>query len=219
MPFAVTGMTPADELHFRARHPDAPVIMRAVHSWARHASFPSVAVLDPAPGDLGSRPGPGARRFGGPGRLATAGLCLGRLRRRRRERPDREPGRIRRDDGVRGPDPHPHRRPARDHRQGRARARRRRPGDQHPRQGRAGGGRRQAKALAAALLAAYPSPLAPAFPPDLARGQALYQEQCAVCHGVTGRADGEAPRAWIPRPSPSLTSSAPASAACSASIR
>ncbi|MBY0254496.1 MAG: cytochrome c, partial [Methylobacterium organophilum] len=58
----------------------------------------------------------------------------------------------------------------------------------------------QAKALAAALLAAYPSPLAPAFPPDLARGQALYQEQCAVCHGVTGRADGEGAQGLDPAP-------------------
>nr|WP_292047249.1 MULTISPECIES: cytochrome c/FTR1 family iron permease [unclassified Brevundimonas] len=48
----------------------------------------------------------------------------------------------------------------------------------------------RAKALAGAVLAAYPSPLAPSFPPDLARGATLYAEQCAVCHGVTGRADG-----------------------------
>ncbi len=48
----------------------------------------------------------------------------------------------------------------------------------------------RAKALAGAVLTAYPSPLAPSFPPDLARGAALYAEQCAVCHGVTGRADG-----------------------------
>ncbi|WP_295242505.1 FTR1 family protein [uncultured Brevundimonas sp.] len=58
----------------------------------------------------------------------------------------------------------------------------------------------QAKTLAAALLAAYPSPLAPSFPPDLARGQALYQEQCAVCHGVTGRADGEGAQGLDPAP-------------------
>jgi high-affinity iron transporter len=48
----------------------------------------------------------------------------------------------------------------------------------------------RAKALAGAVLAAYPSPLAPSFPPNLARGATLYAEQCAVCHGVTGRADG-----------------------------
>lgn len=58
----------------------------------------------------------------------------------------------------------------------------------------------QAKTLAAALLAAYPSPLAPSFPPDLAKGQALYQEQCAVCHGVTGRADGEGAQGLDPAP-------------------
>ena len=48
---------------------------------------------------------------------------------------------------------------------------------------------RTATALAGAVLTAYPSPLAPTFPPDLARGAPLYAEQCAVCHGVTGRAD------------------------------
>ena len=48
----------------------------------------------------------------------------------------------------------------------------------------------RAKALAGAVLTAYPSPLAPSFPPDLARGATLYAEQCSVCHGVTGRADG-----------------------------
>ena len=58
----------------------------------------------------------------------------------------------------------------------------------------------QAKTRAAALLAASPSPLAPSFPPDLARGQALYQEQCAVCHGVTGRADGEGAQGLDPAP-------------------
>ncbi|MBX9803949.1 MAG: cytochrome c/FTR1 family iron permease [Caulobacteraceae bacterium] len=48
----------------------------------------------------------------------------------------------------------------------------------------------QAKALAGAVLAAYPSPLAPSTPPNLARGATLYAEQCAACHGATGRADG-----------------------------
>lgn len=58
----------------------------------------------------------------------------------------------------------------------------------------------RAKALATALLAAYPSPLAPSFPPDLARGQALYQAQCAVCHGTSGRADGEGAQGLDPAP-------------------
>ncbi len=48
----------------------------------------------------------------------------------------------------------------------------------------------QAKALAGAVLTAYPSPLAPSSPPDLSRGATLYAEQCAVCHGATGQADG-----------------------------
>ena len=49
----------------------------------------------------------------------------------------------------------------------------------------------QAKALAAALLSAYPVPLAPAAAPDVARGAALYAQNCASCHGEKG----EGPRA------------------------
>lgn len=49
----------------------------------------------------------------------------------------------------------------------------------------------QSRALASALLAAYPVPLAPTAPPDLARGAALYAQNCASCHGVTG--DGHGP--------------------------
>jgi high-affinity iron transporter len=58
----------------------------------------------------------------------------------------------------------------------------------------------QAKALAGAVLAAYPSPLAPSFPPDLARGAALYAEQCSACHGATGRADGPGAEGLDPPP-------------------
>jgi high-affinity iron transporter len=58
----------------------------------------------------------------------------------------------------------------------------------------------QAKALAGAVLKAYPSPLAPSFPPDLAKGAALYDAQCAVCHGATGRADGEGAQGLDPAP-------------------
>ena len=47
-------------------------------------------------------------------------------------------------------------------------------------------------ALADALLAAYPVPVAPSKVPDLARGAALYSEHCAACHGVEGRGDGGA---------------------------
>lgn len=51
----------------------------------------------------------------------------------------------------------------------------------------------QSRALASALLAAYPVPLAPSSPPDLARGAALYAENCAACHGRNG--DGKGPDA------------------------
>jgi high-affinity iron transporter len=47
---------------------------------------------------------------------------------------------------------------------------------------------RQARGLAAALLAAYPVPLAPQQAPDLARGAALYNQNCASCHGLDGKA-------------------------------
>jgi high-affinity iron transporter len=57
---------------------------------------------------------------------------------------------------------------------------------------------RMARALAGRLLAAYPVPLAPAAAPDLARGARLYAENCASCHGVTGRADTQAARALDP---------------------
>ncbi len=49
-----------------------------------------------------------------------------------------------------------------------------------------------ARGMADALLAAYPVPTAPDSIPDLARGAAVYAEQCASCHGVTGYADGPA---------------------------
>lgn len=58
----------------------------------------------------------------------------------------------------------------------------------------------QAHRLAGALLTAYPMPLAPSSAPDLARGAALYQEQCASCHGVTGHADGSAASGLDPPP-------------------
>lgn len=48
----------------------------------------------------------------------------------------------------------------------------------------------QAHALAAELLVAYPTPLAPIRTPDLPRGAALYAENCAACHGATGGGDG-----------------------------
>jgi len=48
----------------------------------------------------------------------------------------------------------------------------------------------QAHALAADLLVAYPTPLAPVRAPDLGRGAKLYAETCASCHGATGHGDG-----------------------------
>lgn len=50
-----------------------------------------------------------------------------------------------------------------------------------------------AHALAADLLQAYPVPLAPNTPPNFARGEALFQTNCAACHGATG--DGHGPNA------------------------
>lgn len=58
----------------------------------------------------------------------------------------------------------------------------------------------QAHGLATSLLGAYPMPLAPSSSPDLARGAALYQEQCASCHGVTGHANGPAAQGLDPPP-------------------
>ncbi|HYG48818.1 MAG TPA: FTR1 family protein [Allosphingosinicella sp.] len=47
---------------------------------------------------------------------------------------------------------------------------------------------KQARGLAAQLIGAYPVPLAPRRMPDLARGQALYAQNCASCHGEAGDA-------------------------------
>jgi high-affinity iron transporter len=47
---------------------------------------------------------------------------------------------------------------------------------------------KQARGLAAELIAAYPVPLAPRQMPDLARGSALYAQNCASCHGEAGDA-------------------------------
>jgi len=51
---------------------------------------------------------------------------------------------------------------------------------------------RLAREAAAALLVAYPMPLAPDAAPDLARGAQLYQQLCASCHGANGEGDGPA---------------------------
>src|SRR5262245_54930842 len=59
---------------------------------------------------------------------------------------------------------------------------------------------RRARALAAQLLEAYPVPLAPAAAPDLARGRALFAENCASCHGVDGAATTPVARTLDPPP-------------------
>lgn len=57
-----------------------------------------------------------------------------------------------------------------------------------------------ARGLARQLLAAYPVPIAPKSAPDVARGAALYQEQCVACHGVAGHGDGPAAAQLDPPP-------------------
>lgn len=47
-----------------------------------------------------------------------------------------------------------------------------------------------ARQLAADVFKAYPFPMAPAAVPDLQRGAALFQNQCAACHGASGHGDG-----------------------------
>lgn len=57
-----------------------------------------------------------------------------------------------------------------------------------------------AKALANHLLAAYPVPSSPASAPLVAQAAAVYQAQCAACHGTTGHGDGPAGLQLEPRP-------------------
>jgi len=59
---------------------------------------------------------------------------------------------------------------------------------------------RQARALADALLEAYPVPRGPAEVPDLARADTLYHQYCASCHGPTGAGDGPAGAGLEPAP-------------------
>ena len=59
---------------------------------------------------------------------------------------------------------------------------------------------RRARTLGAELLRAYPVPLAPPNPPNLVRGERLFQENCAACHGASGRGDGPAARSLNPPP-------------------
>lgn len=57
-----------------------------------------------------------------------------------------------------------------------------------------------ARGLADRLLTTYPVPIAPKTVPDVARGSALYQEQCGACHGATGHGDGPAAAQLDPAP-------------------
>ncbi len=50
------------------------------------------------------------------------------------------------------------------------------------------------------LLLAYPFPVAPRGMPDLSRASALYQAQCASCHGVAGGGDGTLASRLEPKP-------------------
>src|SRR5690606_40725241 len=59
---------------------------------------------------------------------------------------------------------------------------------------------RQARALAEALLEAYPVPRGPDHVPDLAGAAALYQQNCASCHGATGGGDGPISAGMDPPP-------------------
>ena len=111
--------------------------------------------------------------------------------------------------------------PAKPQRAGLVARRRRRSQRGDRRQGRAAGDRRRRpRRSPAALLAAYPVPLAPAAAPDLARGAALYARELRLVPRRQGRgAERRASPSSTRRRSPSPTATAPASAACSASTR
>lgn len=59
---------------------------------------------------------------------------------------------------------------------------------------------RPARELALDLMRTYRLTAAPRQTPDLRRAQALYQQECAVCHGRSGRGDGPAARGLQPPP-------------------
>jgi len=59
---------------------------------------------------------------------------------------------------------------------------------------------RSARRIGRELLAAYPVPLAPSAAPDVARGAALYRENCASCHGAAGAGNGPLARGMEPPP-------------------
>jgi high-affinity iron transporter len=57
-----------------------------------------------------------------------------------------------------------------------------------------------ARALGTHLLTAYPVPLGPKRPPDLAHGAQLFQQNCASCHGAAGDAKTPIARQLDPPP-------------------
>ncbi|WP_202844911.1 cytochrome c/FTR1 family iron permease [Luteimonas saliphila] len=58
----------------------------------------------------------------------------------------------------------------------------------------------RARALAALLVEAHPIPLMPAQAPRHARGEVLYAQLCASCHGAGGAGDGPASQGMDPPP-------------------
>ncbi len=58
----------------------------------------------------------------------------------------------------------------------------------------------QSRALAADVLKVYPVPLSPTQAPDLKKGAALYQANCASCHGAAGHGDGPLAKSLNPPP-------------------
>ncbi|NBW75836.1 MAG: iron permease [Sphingomonadaceae bacterium] len=58
----------------------------------------------------------------------------------------------------------------------------------------------RSRELATRLLAAFPVPLAPRSLPELARGEKLYMQNCAGCHGATGDGQGQVSRGMNPPP-------------------
>lgn len=55
--------------------------------------------------------------------------------------------------------------------------------------------------LSRGIVRAYGVVTAPSQPPDVARGNALFAENCAACHGASGAGDGPQGAALTPRPS------------------
>ncbi|MBX9799142.1 MAG: cytochrome c/FTR1 family iron permease [Burkholderiaceae bacterium] len=58
----------------------------------------------------------------------------------------------------------------------------------------------QSRSLAAEVLKVYPVPLSPTQVPDLKKGGALYQANCASCHGAAGNGDGPLAKSLNPPP-------------------